>query len=105
MVELLREQPELVAIAVLLMVAVLALWLRRPGRPGTGSGPRGPADPDAMEDPTPQLRRARIQIVLAIFAILGFTVIGIVNSLTTRDAENGEAAPDAAAPATSSEEQ
>ncbi len=87
MAELLRDNPTVLAMVVILASALAALWLRRGGRGGRGGRPaRGRVgDPDALpRDPVAReraRRRAQIQIALALFAILGFTVIGILNNL------------------------
>jgi hypothetical protein len=82
MAELLRDQPYLVAGAVILLAALFALRFRfrrrddgtPEARPGRRERYRDAADVERAR------RRVRLQMILALFAILGFTLIAIVNS-------------------------
>lgn len=85
MAELLRDNPILIAGVVILLAALLAARgrLRRDRRTDEADGARPAHRVDrarSAERVERDRRRARIQMILALFAILGFTVIAIVNS-------------------------
>ncbi|MBP5858905.1 hypothetical protein KAJ83_17935 [Marivibrio halodurans] len=89
MAELLRDNPLLIAGVVILLAAMLAAR----GRMRRGPSDTGGRDPAHRRGHVPrpssersaarigrERRRARIQMILALFCILGFTLIAIVNS-------------------------
>lgn len=89
MAELLRDNPLLIAGLVILLAAMLAARgrMRRGASDGDGDRPtkrRGrPPGPSAARDAVEverDRRRTRIQMILALFSILGFTLIAVVNS-------------------------
>lgn len=96
MAELLRDHPIVIAALVILLAALAALRLRRSGPSGSRRDPRmdGRARPPRYshraeappEDPVDQdayeraRRRARLQMIFALIAIVGFTLIALVNT-------------------------
>jgi|GEM_PF-4119932 predicted nucleic acid-binding Zn ribbon protein len=98
MAELLRDNPVIVAGLVMLVVVMVALRMRlrqsRQNRGDHDNNPTGRRRPPQLrhdEDqgeasgPAPEVierarRRARWQMIMALFAILGFTLIAIINS-------------------------
>jgi hypothetical protein len=98
MAELLRDNPLIVGGLVMLVVAMVAFRMRlRQARQNRGDHDNNPTGrrrpPQLVRDegegeasgPAPEeiaraRRRARWQMIMALFAILGFTLIAIINS-------------------------
>lgn len=99
MAELLRDNQIAVLLVVVLLAALFGLRMRRRGAAGQARDPRmegrarppryshraeGPPE-DQKEDKTPdardrELRRVRLQMIFALIAIMGFTLIALVNT-------------------------